>query len=179
MDKRVLKTRAAIFNAAVDLYTEKEVPSKITVLELCQRAGINKSTFYLHYKSMEDCLGCCLNSVLEKCVDYSKSIDYSSLYSNAQNIVSEILDQVEENLLYLEKIKNANDNGYAMNSFKSSVIEVICDTNDITIENDYKKYVTVTYLVGGLYDSVFASVSDFDKDALKEVLVNMIQKVVQ
>ena len=45
MDKRVVKTRSAIFNAIFDLSTEKEL-DKITVIELCEKAGINKSTFY-------------------------------------------------------------------------------------------------------------------------------------
>lgn len=49
MDRRIRRTRTAVFNAVLDLMVEKDT-SKITVLELCKRADINKSTFYLHYK---------------------------------------------------------------------------------------------------------------------------------
>ena len=48
MDIRVQKTEAAIKNAFLELRAQKSV-EKITVKELCQRAQINKSTFYMHY----------------------------------------------------------------------------------------------------------------------------------
>ena len=51
MDRRVKRTKAAVFNAMIALMIEKET-DKITVLELCKKADINKSTFYLHFKSM-------------------------------------------------------------------------------------------------------------------------------
>ena len=44
MDRRIKRTRTAVFNAVLDLMVEKDT-SKITVLELCKRADINKSTF--------------------------------------------------------------------------------------------------------------------------------------
>ena len=48
MDIRIQKTQAAIKNAFFELRAQKSV-EKITVKELCQRAQINKSTFYTHY----------------------------------------------------------------------------------------------------------------------------------
>lgn len=48
MDIRIQKTQAAIKNAFLELRAQKSV-EKITVKELCQRAQINKSTFYAHY----------------------------------------------------------------------------------------------------------------------------------
>lgn len=48
MDIRIQKTESAIKNAFLELRSQKSV-EKITVKELCQRAQINKSTFYTHY----------------------------------------------------------------------------------------------------------------------------------
>lgn len=48
MDIRVQKTETAIKNAFLELRAQKSV-EKITVKELCQKAQINKSTFYTHY----------------------------------------------------------------------------------------------------------------------------------
>ena len=64
MDRRIKRTRTAVFNAVLDLMVEKDT-SKITVLELCKRADINKSTFYLHYKSMDDCLQNCFQIIMK------------------------------------------------------------------------------------------------------------------
>ena len=75
MDRRIRRTRTAVFNAVLDLMVEKDT-SKITVLELCKRADINKSTFYLHYKSMEDCLQSCFQIIMNGIIDISKKIKY-------------------------------------------------------------------------------------------------------
>ncbi|PKK40717.1 hypothetical protein ABB02_00050 [Clostridiaceae bacterium JG1575] len=55
MDLRKRKTRAAIRAAFLELIAEKNV-ARITVTELSERAAINKSTFYLHYRDLLDLL---------------------------------------------------------------------------------------------------------------------------
>ena len=48
MDLRIEKTRQSIVNAFLALRSGKPL-EKITVKELCEKAMINKSTFYFHY----------------------------------------------------------------------------------------------------------------------------------
>ena len=52
-DIRVQKTERRIRKAFHELMQEKNI-SKITVLELSQRAEINKTTFYAHYETIQD-----------------------------------------------------------------------------------------------------------------------------
>lgn len=55
LDKRRVrseKTKAAIKQAFLVLFKTKE-PEEITVVELCKKAGINRSTFYAHYEYIE------------------------------------------------------------------------------------------------------------------------------
>ena len=49
LDIRIEKTERAIKQAFMELRREKPV-EKIRVKELCDRACINKSTFYAHYQ---------------------------------------------------------------------------------------------------------------------------------
>lgn len=53
MDLRVKKTRKAIFKAYLELRNESE-PEKIKVIDICEKAEINKSTFYKHYRDVFD-----------------------------------------------------------------------------------------------------------------------------
>ena len=48
MDIRVKKTRRSIITAFMELRAHKPL-EKITVKELCEKAEINKSTFYTHF----------------------------------------------------------------------------------------------------------------------------------
>ncbi len=47
---------ACLMNEALILLLEKKEYSFITVKEICEKAGVNRSTFYLHYETMEDLL---------------------------------------------------------------------------------------------------------------------------
>lgn len=48
-DKRFVFTETLLRNTYLDMLKELP-PDKITVAEVCRRAGINRGTFYLHYK---------------------------------------------------------------------------------------------------------------------------------
>lgn len=55
MDRRKIRadqSKAALKKAFMELFWTKE-PEEITVVELCERAGLNRSTFYAHYEYLE------------------------------------------------------------------------------------------------------------------------------
>ena len=54
-DARVRFTRMVIEQSFLELLREKPV-SKITVTELCEKAQINRATFYKHYLDVADLL---------------------------------------------------------------------------------------------------------------------------
>ena len=47
---------ALLMNEALLLLLEKKEYDFITVKEICEKAGVNRSTFYLHYESIDDLL---------------------------------------------------------------------------------------------------------------------------
>ena len=54
-DHRTRVTKMLIRKAFTDLLSQKPIQS-ITIKELCQRAGINRGTFYSHYTDIYDLL---------------------------------------------------------------------------------------------------------------------------
>ncbi len=54
-DRRVVRTKAALTRALFELLGEKPF-SKISVTELAQRADVDRKTFYLHYRCVEEIL---------------------------------------------------------------------------------------------------------------------------
>ncbi len=55
-DHRTRVTKQLIRRAFTDLLAQKPIQS-ITIKELCERAGINRGTFYAHYTDLHDLLG--------------------------------------------------------------------------------------------------------------------------
>jgi AcrR family transcriptional regulator len=54
-DRRVIYTKKLLRDSLMDLMQEKNV-SRISVTELCKGAGVNRGTFYSHYRQPEDVL---------------------------------------------------------------------------------------------------------------------------
>ena len=68
MDQRVARSdrsKAALKSAFLELFQSKE-PEEITVVELCRKAGVNRSTFYAHYDYMDKLI----REVIWESVDY-------------------------------------------------------------------------------------------------------------
>lgn len=55
IDKRIIRTRKRLHTALLNLMQTKNIRD-ISVKELVEEAGINRSTFYLHYSSVSDIL---------------------------------------------------------------------------------------------------------------------------
>ena len=82
MDGRIIKTLIKIRKALLKLVAEKDIPD-ITVAELSREAGIDRKTFYLHYKTVGDALDdLCDNTVQELTSGFSGELkaDIKTLY---------------------------------------------------------------------------------------------------
>ena len=64
-NRRVRFTRSALREALIDLILEKPLVS-ITVKDICARADINRSTFYLHFKDVTDILRATEDEIIKK-----------------------------------------------------------------------------------------------------------------
>lgn len=79
MNKSESKYRntAGLMDRALLLLLDKKDFDYITVKEVCQKAGVNRSTFYLHYESMTD--------LLEESIEYLYS-DLKNKYSRTEEL---------------------------------------------------------------------------------------------
>lgn len=174
MDRRVKRTKAAVFNAVLDLMVEKET-NKITVFELCKRADINKSTFYLHYKSMDDCLQNCFQTIMNGVIDISKRINYNDIRNNPLPAVTKLLDEVEKKTDYLYKFKSSNICGPAIKVLKENLVKSISEYNSFNIEDNYYEISTITFAVAGCIDAIIESLPVFKKDELSRAICGMLK----
>ena len=60
----------AIFDEALIYLLEKKDIEYITVKEICNSAGVNRSTFYLHYEAINDLIEETMNYVNKKFINY-------------------------------------------------------------------------------------------------------------
>ena len=89
-DKRIEKTECAIRSAFSRLVSQKEVKD-IAVKELCALAGINKSTFYLHYHDIYDLEQAFYETIVHQIGLIFQEYDYQQLVSCSAKITYRIL----------------------------------------------------------------------------------------
>ena len=61
---------AARMDEALILLLEKKDLEYITVKEICEKAGVNRSTFYLHYETISDLLNETLENINKRFLSY-------------------------------------------------------------------------------------------------------------
>jgi AcrR family transcriptional regulator len=175
MDKRIVKTKTAIFNAIFELSTEKNL-DKISVIELCKKAGINKSTFYLHYSSMEDCIKKCFASVTESVIRQGEEIMYEDISYHPEGTIAKILDTVEKYMGFLSTFKRSMVFDSSIRTLKEKFVHTICDTNHFNVEDNFHEVAKITFIVGGCVDACIQLLPHYNREELSKIMVNVIKR---
>lgn len=96
-NQRSRLTRMLMREAFIKLMHEKQ-PNRITVREICERAEINRSTFYLHYSEPNDVLKEIEDEVIQEAAQYLRSIGASAEgFSNVKHLIISFLRYVQRN----------------------------------------------------------------------------------
>ena len=116
-DKRIIKTKKAIYQALKELYLENDFED-ISITQLTEKANIGRKTFYLHYSSIDDIV----DEIVKKLYDNLKKkynelynfVDFNNLFSflntyirtmyfEHKDVISVII-QKDKKLLIIKKI---------------------------------------------------------------------------
>lgn len=73
-DPRIIRTKLLLRNALIDLINEKGFEGT-TIRDLMQKAGLNRGTFYLHYRDKYDLLEQSKEDMLNNILEIVKNID--------------------------------------------------------------------------------------------------------
>lgn len=96
VDARIIRTRAALHRAVLDLCAQRAVTS-ITVSELAELAQINRVTFYKHFSStsetLRDAVQTQLNPLRDELLNTPPGADQSQVL---RAVVHQVLDHIEE-----------------------------------------------------------------------------------
>ena len=97
---------AVRFDKALLSLLEKKPFEYITISEICEDAGVNRSTFYLHYENTADLLKEATTYLLDNFASYF-SVDMESIASKYENCDLQELNFINEKYLhpYLSFIK--------------------------------------------------------------------------
>ena len=125
MNRRIGKTKAAIWDAYLAILMEHKGDKKITVSEIARKANIDRKTFYLHYDSADDVMKeYCGQRVLQCMERLKKEMDAGKSFSVKQ--LFDIFNQfIAENMDLFEILSMQKDGNYFWQEIKKITTDSI------------------------------------------------------
>lgn len=141
-DLRVQRTKKLLKDNFKEMFLEMDY-EKITVKELCEKAMINRRTFYLHYESIDDILNEVLTEMAKSFLEYTKDYDH---FLNPKRIVKDYFLFTSSDPLF-EKLNNNIDYNY-LREIINNIVRNIGKENFKSLYNldEFKVKMMVTYL---------------------------------
>lgn len=172
-DRRVVMTKRMLKDALIDMLKEKDI-YHISIRELCEKADVNRTTFYKYYGSQFDLLGDMENDILEF---VAKTIQNNE--KTPEKIISLVCNYLEQNLEFVRLIINNNIDPsfaqklFAMNSIKESALKKCSvENSESTIDYIYN------FLTYGSFRMVCIWLNKEDRESPEEfakLILQMIQ----
>lgn len=96
---------AKLMNDALLLLLAKKDFELITVKDVCEKAGVNRSTFYLHYETMDDLLSETLENVNKSFIEKFREADVPSPNLQADSLEELVIVDEQRLIPFLEFVK--------------------------------------------------------------------------
>ena len=96
MDPRIARTRASLHEALLGLCRDNEYAS-VSISDIADAAGINRSTFYQHYADKEELLMDALDGFAEQAAAQIEASQLNTPDADPREMIAKFLEHVREN----------------------------------------------------------------------------------
>lgn len=123
IDRRILRTKKSIRTAFTELVKEKE-PSRITVKELSNAAGINRKTFYMYYAGIDELLVSIEDDALAKFKVLFEQINLKDNSFDALDFFQRLSDIIHEDIETFRMLNNIGFTPHLIEGAKAMIIDM-------------------------------------------------------
>lgn len=173
-DLRIIKTKNALYYALIDLLKEKTF-EEIKVSNICEKAYVNRSTFYAHYKDKYELFVDLINNLKDSFKSELKSIEEDNLKDYYLKMIKVFLNHIEGKEDIYKSILVNNRSSIIIDMIYDTVKEDInerANNNDKGVPND----VFTSYYLGGVVNLVIEWFKN-NKKYTKEQMIEYLDKL--
>ena len=176
-DKRIRYTKMFLKEALIELLHKKPI-SKITIKELCEKAEINRSTFYTHYIDQYDLLDQIKQELLNNSLFCMDSIKENTNEYDPKQTIFKLLHNIVENkdLIYVlwGKYGDMAFQEQLIESFNDKIISFVNTSNDTpSIEDELIYIYNISGFLGIIRKWIF---DEYDNLSIEDV-ANLLLKI--
>ena len=149
-DRRVLKTRTALRLALLSLMTEKGWDD-VSVQDICDRANIGRSTFYIHFQSKEQLLEAGLSD-LSLALRQGLWTSSGHSASTALPFVRGLIEHVAEQRRLLRAMTGSRSGHVVRMRFREMVFQLMADDLANLVPAGWQRDGAIYFLTGALLE---------------------------
>ena len=171
LDIRIEKTERAIKEAFMELRREKPV-EKIRVKELCDRACINKSTFYAHYQDIYALANAMEDEMVHAVVESLPRLTANDVSERTEWLTREMFRAFTAHQAEISVLFSGSRQGLFINRVEQAMCQCIAQT-DPTFEADVVRKVVLSFCVQGCYYTFTGYCGQMDEKRLVTLLASI------
>ena len=170
-NQRTRLSKILLKNALMDLLSEKGSVTKISVTELCERADLNRSTFYAHYSEPKELLEEVEAELLDATREHLQKIGAENDIGAHRYLLSFLIYIKENDKPFRTLLIDAGDPEFRSKFMQQSIIQFVENLN-ISFPKDQEQYI-YSYILNGSTGVIIQWMrSDYsiDENALVDLL---------
>jgi len=145
-NQRVRLTKRLLKDALITLMHDTPF-DRITVKKLCETAGINRTTFYLHYSDTSQLLMESENDIIETA---AKMIVGPHSTGNSKENIASYLNYIQQNSLHFRTLFTFNESDEFVRRFSKGIIEEVKPYLSSELSDQRKEYLLQFSLSGSV-----------------------------
>lgn len=151
VDIRVKRTYNQLFSALIKLLGEKSFDD-LTVLEICDEAGVHRATFYKHFVDKYDFLNTCFNISLSNLTfdKIAESYTPETMKKSCMRMILKVLNFVEENQKVIVSL-STDRNSASFNTALNDAIAIFIEERINTVRPENEKLSKTVPLLANYY----------------------------
>lgn len=182
-DRRVIKTKHAIFKAFVELLNEKDV-NQITITDIAKKANINRKTFYNYYSDVYEVMEEIENLTVEAFINNMGTVEFTNMADFLTEIFIKFTETVNKDLEFFNLLFKTNNRSFLIVKIVEALKEYVQKRIEESNELDIPRFEVVSnfYLSGVLSVYMNWFMNNYDQSIeeisalLTELVLHGIQK---
>lgn len=168
MDIRIEKTEKAIKAAFLELREQKPL-EKLKVKELCEKAQINKSTFYAHYQDIYALSQAMEQELVRSVLGSLPPVSWQDLRERPEWLTRQLFRAFQQNSRAVNLLFSGSREGLFVNQIESGLRE-LTSREDPDHWKDPVRSIVLSFCVQGSYYAFSNNIGQMDAETLVEIL---------
>ena len=177
-----IRSRDLIKSALLSLLMDKDL-DEITVSALAQKAGVNRGTFYAHYKNISEVLESIQSDVARQLGRLFQHLDADSIFYDCESILSACIDFLRRSPEYYRTLLTIDNGKGMLDLWRSSLINYLESSSFLagnTIRNAVSYRCAINFAINGAVELIvdtLAGKTGLSLEVLPKELSRLITEV--